>query len=89
MGFVKIRRTKWETVLPLAGGRECPECAALVIGKHGQRDHDAWHQEIEDRFDGLSDRLPGGPVRALEGYVVDSAASLGTQPDYAEGTDGG
>jgi Ubiquitin-Binding Zinc Finger len=33
----------WKTVLPLYDGRQCPDCAATVIGRHARQEHRDWH----------------------------------------------
>ena len=97
MTFIRVLHSrKWPVVLPMYDGRRCPDCCAVVIGKHGQKDHwaqheemYAWRQEVEERLHALDGLLPGGAVPGMAGYVVASALDVGPQPDYAEGEDGG
>jgi hypothetical protein len=42
--FAPVQRWKdWKTVLPLYDGRQCPDCAAVTIGKDARQQHRAWH----------------------------------------------
>jgi len=44
MTFFRVLRRKWPVVVPMYQLRQCPHCAALVKGPHGQRTHDLWHE---------------------------------------------
>ena len=58
-------RSRWPVVIGLYDARQCPVCAAMVLGNTGQRAHQAFHDELEmavegPRDDGYED--PGGYV---------------------------
>jgi hypothetical protein len=42
--FVRVDRwLDWKVVMPVYDGRQCPECAAAVVGRKGQKAHQEWH----------------------------------------------
>jgi hypothetical protein len=91
VNFVRvfIRREKWPVVMPIANGRQCPDCLAVVIGPEGQRGHGEWHQEIEERFNDLDSGRDPRRGRVPSGYVVGSGLDLARLTQDAEGEDGG
>lgn len=39
---------RWPVLLPLYDGRECPDCGAIVIGRHGKNLHREYHRHRDD-----------------------------------------
>jgi len=71
MGFIEVfHRRKWPVVLPLHDGRQCPVCSSVVRGPHGQRTHQAYHDELAGRLAAVEEELDIHDDDVLDGYVL-------------------
>jgi len=63
--FAPVRRWRdWAVVLPLYDGRQCPDCAAVTIGKDARRQHRDWHAARTEYDSQLSDAIASIARRA-------------------------
>lgn len=62
-GFVRLVPPRWRKVI-VGTFRACPECGALVDGRHDKHRHQGWHDQINELFGALfgdRDDDEGGP----------------------------